>query len=392
MQRRPPLLADPLSRVIAGTYVTIGAANATLGPVSDELRSSLGLSGAVTGLHGAMFGWFLLLSGLASARLLRLPDAALFRVGIGAAAAGLVVLAAGHHVGVTLAGAALLGAGSSLLVLVVPPLVSAVHGPEGRAAVFTFVNALSMMGSIASPLVLAATLRGPLGWRWPVAAIGAVGGGLVLVAALRTPVPRVTADDGAPAGRPLAALARSAEARRRWLVIVLGVSIEFATLFWASTSVQELAGASSSVGAVGVGLFAAGMVTGRLAGPSLVRRTPELVTLRTSFAVAGAGALLLRLGPGAPGRLVGLAVAGAGVALLYPVSFARLYGPVPEASVGAVGALASGTAITLAPPALGALADALDLGWALLSIPAMAAMGLLLLGTDRDPAPPATER
>jgi hypothetical protein len=42
-----------VTAVVGGAYVLIGASNASLGPVGDELRTSLRLSGAVTGLHGA---------------------------------------------------------------------------------------------------------------------------------------------------------------------------------------------------------------------------------------------------------------------------------------------------------------------------------------------------
>jgi hypothetical protein len=76
-------------------------------------------------------------------------------------------------------------------------------------------------------------------------------------------------------------------------------------------------------------------------------------------------------------RLAALAAMGAGLALVYPVAFARLYGVgVADADVGAIGALASGSAVTFSPLALGALADATSLRWALLVLPALVAAAL----------------
>lgn len=386
----PSLARDRVTTVVGGAYVLIGAANASLGPVSDQLRSSLHLSGAVTGLHGAMFGWFLLACGLLSAWILRVADVAvLLRAAIVAIGVGLAVMASGHHVVVTMAGAVIVGLGGAVMVLVAPQIISAHHGPESRGAAFTHINGLSQIGSIGAPLLLALTLHQSWGWRWPMAAIGLVGGALVLTGALRTDLPHhvVEVDAAAPVGTTgsdgprrsaIAHLRRLPVARLRWLVLTLGISVEFATLFWASASVQELAGASSSAGAVGVGLFAGGMVVGRMVGPRLLPRAAEATVLRVSFTVAAVGAVLLRVGPGLVVRLGALAVAGLGLALVYPVAFSRLYGVgVPEADVGAVGALASGTAVTLSPLALGALADASSLGRALLIVPAMALVGLV---------------
>jgi MFS family permease len=80
-------------------------------------------------------------------------------------------------------------------------------------------------------------------------------------------------------------------------------------------------------------------------------------------AVVVAGTLVVAV-PNAPVPVVvGLAVAGLGTAAFYPVTLARLV-QVPGMSVArgpAFGALASGTAILVAPVVLAALGAALDL-------------------------------
>ena len=322
----PRLARDRVTMVVGGAYILIGAASGAMGPVTDQLRTSLRLSGAVTGLHGALFGWFLLACGLLSVSILRVADvAALLRVAIAAISIGLIVLACGHHVAVTIAGAMLVGIGGALMVLVSPQILSTHHGPDRRSAAFTLVNGLSQLGSIGAPLVLALALHVGWGWRWPLAAIGVAAGTIFGWAALRTDLPHHVAERDAPRVKALTYLRSRPEVRLRWFVLTLGISVEFATLFWASASVQELAGASSA-GAVGVGLFAGGMAAGRMASARVTRRVADVTLLRVSFAVAVLGGIVLRVGPGVVVRLVALAVTGLGLALVYPVAFSRLYG------------------------------------------------------------------
>ena len=378
------LVRDRVTAVVGGAYVLIGASTASLGPVGDELRRSLHLSSAVTGLHGALFGWFLLACALLSAWLRRLASTGvLLRAAVVAMGVGLVVLASADRVALTLLGAACTGLGGAVTVLVSPQIVAARHGESGRAAAFTYVNALSQIGSIAAPLVLALSLHQRWGWRWPVGAFGAVGATLVLVGSRHAELPQHADAITMARTGAVALLRRHPAVRLRWLTLALGIAVEFATLFWAAASVRELAHTSSATASVGVGLFAGGMVVGRLAGPRLVAHFDGVTILRTSFVVATAAAVVLRVGPGVPARLLALAAMGLGLALVYPVAFSRLYGVgVADADVGAVGALASGSAVTFSPLVLGALADASSLRWALLTLPALCLAGLLALSTS----------
>jgi hypothetical protein len=84
---------------------------------------------------------------------------------------------------------------------------------------------------------------------------------------------------------------------------------------------------------------------------------------------------------------LGLAVAGLGVAPLYPVTLAALVATpgLSPARLSAVGALASGTAILVAPAGLAVLARALDLRTAyLITLPLLAVLfALSRRGRDR---------
>jgi len=106
---------------------------------------------------------------------------------------------------------------------------------------------------------------------------------------------------------------------------------------------------------------------------------PMRRALLGALAVSGIGFTMFWTAPFSPGTMfwaaVGLLVAGAGVAYLFPLSFlglvAVLVGGTDKASSRA--ALGSGVAIGLAPLVLGVAADLLGLTTALLLIPLLLA-------------------
>ena len=387
------LFADGVTRTTALAYAFLGGMNGAFGAINTELRHELHLSRTVTGLHGAMFGWGLLVCALAAQWIV--PAMAidrLFMAAVSAMGVGIAVLALGHHVVVTMGGAAAYGLGGGVLVLVAPQIIAVRHGPNDRTAAFVFINGVSIVGTIGVPALLALTLGRSWGWRGPMLALALAAAAGTIISARRSGLPPDAAA-GEQARSPITLLRVVPAVRARWAVLVLGISIEFAALLWGSATVQDLAHASASTGALAIGLFSAGMVLGRFTGPRLVHdRAPEAL-LRWSFAAALAVSLVVRFGPGLGGRVAGLFLLGLAIALIYPLAFSRLYGVdgLSASAVGALGALASGTAVSLGPAALGALADGFGLGRALLFIPVMAGTALVLLGRrdvrQRSPAP-----
>jgi hypothetical protein len=126
-------------------------------------------------------------------------------------------------------------------------------------------------------------------------------------------------------------------------------------------------------------LFLLGMAVVRFAAARLTGgRHPSSVVL-AACAVALVGFALFWATPWLATSALGLLVAGAGVALLYPVTVARLVAAWPDRQdlAAARGALASGMAIGIAPLVLARLADQAGLRTAYLVVPAL----LLLLVT-----------
>ena len=85
--------------------------------------------------------------------------------------------------------------------------------------------------------------------------------------------------------------------------------------------------------------------------------------------------------PGLLPRVGGLVIVGFGGAPLYPLTVDRLYASaehkIDSISLGAICILASGTAVTLGPLALGVLADSVGLRMALLIVPVVGALGAI---------------
>ena len=85
--------------------------------------------------------------------------------------------------------------------------------------------------------------------------------------------------------------------------------------------------------------------------------------------------------PGLPAKVLGLTMVGFGGGPLYPLTVDAFYEQAGDrldsVSMGAYCALASGVAVTLGPLALGVMADVVGLRWALLVVPALAALGAI---------------
>lgn len=117
------------------------------------------------------------------------------------------------------------------------------------------------------------------------------------------------------------------------------------------------------------------MALARVAAARLTTgRHPSAVVLSACGAAVG-GFAAFWASPGTAAAAAGLLLTGAGVALLYPVTLARLVAAWPHARdrAAARGALASGLAIGAAPLLLARLAEVVGLRAAYLVVPALLA-------------------
>ncbi|MDE1672041.1 hypothetical protein [Nocardia gipuzkoensis] len=181
------------------------------------------------------------------------------------------------------------------------------------------------------------------------------------------PVPR------APLSSSMAAVDRSTRIVAMFGVVGLCAAFAQGGLDnWAPLHLRADLGVSDGLAAAGYGAVQGAMALGRLAGVTLVAWTGAGAVLRIGGVTACAGTTLAALTPWPWLALTGLAIAGLGLANLFPLA------------VGAAGARggASGVAVAttlgyggilLAPPAIGFAAEAGGLPRALLLVPVLVA-------------------
>jgi MFS family permease len=301
------------------------------------------------GWLSSSFGVGLLLMGAAGQVLLRRGPRPVLRGSALVAAAGAALLGTAPTAPLAATGALLLGTGAAGLVMVTPALL---RGPAVGARLAQ-VNAISSVCGILGPLAVG--MLDVHAGSGRLALLLAVPPLLALAVAARWAAGPTPA---APAPGPSRPVSRRVAVA--WMAVVLGVSIEFCFTIWAAARLQDTGLPAGQAAAAAVA-FLLGMAAGRYGAPWLISRGFPVVPVGCAVVVAGTLAVAV---PNAPVPVVaGLAVAGLGTAAFYPVTLARLV-QVPGMSDvrGPVfGALASGTAILVAPVVLAALGAAFDL-------------------------------
>ncbi len=166
-----------------------------------------------------------------------------------------------------------------------------------------------------------------------------------------------------------------------WMLTVSVIGLEFFVVVWGGTLVGEKTGVSLADATLTISAFIAGMIAGRavMSVRAMGRLAPMLV-IRAGIVLTFGAVLLLWLSGSYLLSVVGMAVAGFGVGILYPAcaSMALAAAPDQPAAASSRLTLAAGLAILVAPLLLGVIADLSDIGSAWLLVPAVCA-GVLLL-------------
>jgi MFS family permease len=216
-----------------------------------------------------------------------------------------------------------------------------------------------------------------------------------VVVAARRFLPTATATpsgaDSAPPG--------SASERRNplaaWLeprTLLIGVLVlaaaftEGSALDWLSVGIVDGYGAAPWVGVLGLAAFVGAMTVGRVLGTSWLDRYGRVPVLWASFALAGAGALLVVLGPalGLLAAFGGALIWGLGTSLGFPVGLSAAADD-PRHAAARVSVVASigYLAFLGGPPLLGFLGDHVGVLHALLAVVAVSIPALLVVPASR---------
>ncbi len=341
-----------------------------LGPITPFLKDELHLSYTVSSLHFTAFACGILLVGLgghlAIAHLGRWQGLWLGALGM---STGVILLVLGRSALVTIAASFLMGLVGSLILAIVPSVLSDRHG-ERRAVALTEANLFASLIASGAPLLVGWFALTAAGWRL----------GLVIVACtpllMRLFLGRVEPmpDEVEPPADlgPLAASPENSHLAEEplpalywayWAAIVMAVSVEFCMIFWSANYLETSLGLPKVRAAQAVSLFLGAMIVGRLASSRLVQHFAAHRLVLASILLAIAGFLTYWMAANPLLVEAGLFVTGLGVAGLYPLILSLAMGVASgqtlQASTRAT--LASGTAIFALPLVLGRLADAVGI-------------------------------
>jgi MFS family permease len=352
-----------------------------LGPVLVFLHAELYLSYTLTSLHSGLWAVGTMLAGLGFPPLLRrVGRYRLFWLSAGGLVAGSLLLMVSHVVGATLLAVSCMGTSGTLLQTGCLALLSERHG-QRRDRALVEASAGASAAAVLAPFVLGLLQSTPAGWRsgfWlPILGLGAL-----FVTFARQPLATAAVPAAAsPPSRPLPAA--------YWVLAVLVatvVAVEFCLVFYGGPLLRANSGVSTSQAATAISLFYLGELVGRIAGSGLTRwpgRSALLVVAALGLTTAGFFAAWLS------GRvwmaILGLFVAGLGVANLYPLTLALMLAAAPGQVDQATGRvqLLIGMAVLAAPLTLGALADQVGVVRAVSLELALLAVSLLLLLAGR---------
>lgn len=166
-------------------------------------------------------------------------------------------------------------------------------------------------------------------------------------------------------------------------VLLLGVIAlcstygEGAVSDWGALHLHEDVGVAPGLAAAGYAAFALAEACGRLAGTALLDRLGQTRVLVFGGLVTCVGMIAAALAPVLPLALIGFALAGLGVANVFPTAMARvgiLAGPNGVAAASTLGY----AGFLLGPPAIGFLATALSLRAALTTVSLLAIVAIAL--------------
>ena len=370
---KPPFTRDRftwLAYLMLAYYAFLEAA---LGPLMPFLRAELALNYTGGGLHFSAFALGMILAGISGDSLTqRLGRPVVFWGGATGMAIGALGLVLAGQVALTIAAAFVMGFLGTLLLVVIQAALSDHHGTN-RVIALTESNVGASLAVTMVPLLIGTLARVGLSWR--LALVLAVAFFLLVTGRFRTvTIPTGRSGDSQDAARA-GPLPRACWAY--WLVVVLGVAVEWCLVFWGADYLVSATGMDKTDAVTAMTLFFVAMVLGRFTASRLSRVITSATLLMAALFLTLAGFAIFWLSNPVSVTLIGLFIAGFGVANFYPLTLAIATTVAPHQADKASARITLGTglAIFLAPLLLGWSADR----WGIEN--AFAIVGLLLLLT-----------
>lgn len=388
---------DPRDRrarvATAGLFLTNGAVFANLLPRYPEIKNDLHLTNTVFGLAVAAFSAGALLTGPAAAALIRRFRSPAVAV-VGSVLIAVFTLAAGLAPSAATLGAALFCAGAADSVT---DVAQNVHGLRvqrryGRS-IINSLHAVWSAGAVLGGLIGAGAIYLDISRAVQLSVSGALFSAICLLAyrGLLPGSDHRVAPEAAPDAVP-GSRARSTPRRAIYLMLaalvgiaVAGAVIEDAGSSWATLYLRDALAAPAALAALGYVAVVSFQFAGRLLGDRLADRFGQHAVARAGGVIAAAGMGAALAFPSVPGTVAGFAAAGFGSATMVPAAMH---------AADELPGLRPGTGLTVltwlmrigflgSPILVGAIADAVSLRAALLTVPLAGLAVVLLAGALR---------
>lgn len=372
-----PFVRDQLTWLMYLMLAALAYQQGILGPLMPFLRESLDMSYTAGGTLVTAIALGMIVSGLISDRIARrIGRHSLFWLG----AVGYVIGSWGLALSTTFwfAFAAVLftSIASAFVIATVNASLSD-HHPENRARAIGEANVAAALSSAVSPLLIGLFQGVGLGWHWALfltLGIMAVMALVFFTVPIPDSPPAASAESGSAATLPAAFWLY-------WLVVVSVVAFEWCFVIWGADYLVATLNFEPSLASSAMGIYLGAVVLGRAIGSGLSRRWAATTMLPAAIVLALIGFPLFWLTRSPVTVLLGLGIAGLGVANHFPLTLSIAVGQArgQTNAASARAAMGVGVAIFAAPLLLGSLADRFSIQAAYSIVPIIGAFTLGLL-------------
>lgn len=346
------------TRMIWQFYILAGLCSfvaSSLGPMMPFLKGELNFNYTIMAYHFSAFALGVLISGAFGERVMAfLGRKKAMWAGLAGVAVGVATLLLGTNALVTVFGIFLAGMCASIFGQVIDTVIAERLG-EQRTIAITETNIVTSICATIAPAAIGMFVSTGINWRAPLAML-IVFLGIAYMVFGGNEIPQAVESEKAKAhggGK----LAKAYWAY--WCVILLGCASEWSIVFWSPDFLQNAARMPKAQAAAAVSAFFIAMMAGRILGSALARRLNIRVLLPGAAVLSLFGFLIFWLAPNSTINVIGLFVAGLGVANMYPLTLSAALGVVPN-QVGLAASrmnMATGAAGLCAPLILGGIAD-----------------------------------